>query len=74
MTLNDYLNREGLSATAFANEIGISPHTVMNVLRGGLPAGTVIEKIMAATDYQVLPNDFFDIPESALVPFQGYVT
>lgn len=59
MTLDDYLAQTGTLETDFARAIGLSQSQV-NRLRNGesWPSKGVLERIRAATDGRVTPNDF----------------
>lgn len=66
MKLSDYLKAEGITATAFANRIGRSKSTVTRAMRGqSIPDKETMDKIVAETGGQVLPNDFYGSPEAA---------
>jgi len=60
MRLQDYLEREGLSASDFAARIGRAVSTVTRIAKGETtPEAETVAKIVAATGGAVQPNDLF---------------
>jgi len=57
--LEKYLQDEKLTATEFAARIDRSVSTVTRAMRGSVPDPTTLEKIVAATNGKVQPNDFY---------------
>lgn len=65
MKLSDYLTANSLTAAAFASKIGRHRSTVIRLIGGNVrPDRETVERILAATDGQVTPNDFFGIEAS----------
>lgn len=63
MKLIDYLHRERLTATAFAERIAVPPSTITRLLAGERsPRLDLLKKVMIGTDGEVTPNDFVDLP------------
>lgn len=60
MKLAVYLADNGISLSAFARTVGAkNARTIQRYTKHGrVPAGTMMARIMAATDGKVLPNDF----------------
>lgn len=60
MTLTQYLAENRLSASAFGRLIGCSGMAVSRYARGRrIPHGDLMRRIVAATQGQVQPNDFY---------------
>lgn len=61
MQLSEYLSEEGISLSAFARQVGAkNARTIQRYTKHGrIPAGSMMAKIMDATDGKVQPNDFF---------------
>lgn len=65
MTLKNYLAQPGKSATALANETGVSVSTITRAAEGQtIPSRDLMAKIAEATGGFVLPNDFFGLSAS----------
>lgn len=65
MKLQDWLDQQEpkMSATAFAKRVGLDVSTITRVMNGERrPEWPTLDKILAATDGAVTPNDF--IPET----------
>jgi plasmid maintenance system antidote protein VapI len=66
MQLSEYLSINSLTATAFAQKIGRHKSTVTRMIKGNVrPDQETMQRILAVTDNQVTPNDFFGIGEAA---------
>lgn len=64
MKLEDYLSKYGLSDAAFAKRIGVAVSSVWRIRTNRVrPDWPMMEKISAATDGAVNPNDF--LPDSS---------
>lgn len=62
MKLTTYLEEQGLSATAFAERLGVSPSTVTRAAKGEiLPSRDMLRRIYDETAGAVTPNDFVGI-------------
>lgn len=62
MTLLDYLNEPGRTATAFASTVGCSVSTITRAAGGKvLPSRELMVRIFRETQGAVEPNDFFDL-------------
>lgn len=62
MTLSDYLALPDKSATALANEVGVSVSTITRAARGEvIPSRKLMGDLFKATGELVTPNDFFGI-------------
>lgn len=60
MKLKDWLFSNNIKKNDFADKIGVNFHTVKAWIRHRAhPSPRLMVKIMEATDYQVLPNDFY---------------
>lgn len=61
MKLAVYLADNGISLSAFAKSVGAkNARTIQRYTKHGrVPSGTMMARIMAATDGVVRPNDFF---------------
>lgn len=63
MRLRDYLSHTGEKSQNFADRIGVTRQTVWFWLVGKrYPSSTTMAKIVAVTNGQVTPNDFFTAP------------
>ena len=61
MNLATYLEQNKMTATAFAEQIGVAIATVTRAARGEImPSPETMKKIMAATNGQVTANDFYE--------------
>lgn len=61
MNLASYLEQNNLTATVFAQRIGVAIATVTRAARGEImPSPETMRRIIDATDGQVTPNDFFN--------------
>ena len=60
MNLASYLEKNDLTATAFAAQIGVAIATVTRAARGEImPSPETMKRIMEATNGKVTPNDFY---------------
>lgn len=61
MQLADYLAEQRISLSAFARQVGAkNARTIQRYTKHGrVPAGSMMAKIMVATNGRVQPNDFF---------------
>jgi len=65
MKLEQFIAQSGITAFAFAKSIGRDPGTISKILNGHqTPDAETMRRIIAATEGQVTPNDFFDIPNT----------
>jgi len=63
MQLIEYLSKAGMSASAFAQELGVWPSTVTRWMRDGrAPRREMLRAITRATGGAVKAGDFFDDP------------
>lgn len=63
MRLSDYLEKNRLTQTAFAELIGADQGQIARYVSGErLPRRDLMQKIIDATDGAVTPNDFFQVP------------
>lgn len=61
MTLKDYLAASRLSATDFAQKVGITRHYAARLARGErIPRTDLMRRIVDATEGAVTANDFFE--------------
>jgi transcriptional regulator with XRE-family HTH domain len=61
MKLSDYLEKERISQSEFAELIGSTPTTISRLAHGTQnPSWTTMLKITQATKGKVKPNDFFE--------------
>lgn len=58
MKLADWLKRSGLTRSAFADRIGVSPATVTSLCNDGWMGRDVAQAIVRETGGEVGPNDF----------------
>lgn len=66
MKLADYLHREHLTASAFAERIDVPPSTITRLLAGQRsPRLDLLVKVMEGSNGEVTPNDFLALPVSA---------
>jgi len=66
MQLRQYLATRNIPIPAFAASIGVSVQAVHRYLSGErTPRRAVMERIQAATDGEVQPNDFYTEPAQA---------
>ncbi len=64
MQLRDYLNQSNISPINFAGLVGVGHQNVYRYLSGKrIPSPEIMRRIVVATDGQVTPNDFYDLPE-----------
>ena len=64
MRLSDYLTRNEITRTAFAQKAGLTVPTVSRAASGRTyPSLTTLRAIVGATAGEVTPNDFFDNEE-----------
>ena len=60
MTLQDYLDEQGLTHKAFAERICVTTASVWRYATGNrMPRPNIMRKIVAATDGAVQPQDFY---------------
>lgn len=60
MNLASYLEENNLTATAFADRIGVAIATVTRAARGEImPSPETMKRIMQETNGKVTPNDFY---------------
>lgn len=64
MQLAAYLKQHGIDDEAFAALIGRDRSTVWRLRNGSKPSPSLMETIAEVTKGTVLPNDFFDLPET----------
>jgi transcriptional regulator with XRE-family HTH domain len=63
MTLKEWLDREAISVPQFATRIGRSAEAVRRYVSGErIPDKDTMPLIAEATQRNVTPNDFFDLP------------
>lgn len=66
MQLSQYLKEAKLTPGSFARQIGRHRSTVLRIVKGDFkPDLKTMERIIAATDGAVTPNDFFNLPKRA---------
>lgn len=65
MRLSQYLEKQKMSDAAFARLVGVSSEAVRRYKAKRVPQPSVMEKIIAVTDGQVQPNDFFKLREAS---------
>jgi transcriptional regulator with XRE-family HTH domain len=66
MTLTEYLSAHKLSPADFAGRMGKPVSTVTRLLNGERkPGSELLQAILDATNGEVLPNDFFNLPTQA---------
>ncbi len=66
MTLDEYLTRNNMSATALANKLGRAVSTITRVRKCEIkPDYYTIQEIVDFTGGKVAPNDFFVMPKKA---------
>lgn len=59
VTLENYLQVNGFSATEFGSKIGVSQVAVWRYLNGRVPSASIMVRILNETGGKVTPNDFF---------------
>lgn len=64
MQLAAYLKAHAIDDETFAGQIGCDRSTVWRLRNGSKPSPTLMETIAQKTKGAVLPNDFFDLPET----------
>lgn len=62
MTLDDWLKRNNVTETAFAERIGSSQASVNRYRKGRVPESAIMRRIIIATKGAVTANDFFNVP------------
>lgn len=69
MKLETYLSLTGIKPYKFAKQVGVAPVTLYRVLNGtNRPRGDTMDRIAAATDGAVTPDDFSrPLPKSSAV-------
>lgn len=66
MRLAPYLEREKISDADFAEKIGVSRQAVHRYRTGErVPDQPIMHRIAETTAGEVLPNDFYDVPQPA---------
>lgn len=66
MKLSEYLKRQNITATTFAETIGRDKSTVTRLCNGDRrPDPDTMAVILEKTGGAVQPNDFFDVPDQA---------
>lgn len=66
--IQDLMDAEKLSVTDIERKTGVHRKTINRARHEGVvPTGEPMEKICKGLNYKIQPNDFFDIPKSALV-------
>ncbi len=64
MNLKDYLDRESVTHTAFAERISVTQQAVSRYCLGQrIPGLKVMTRIVEATDRTVMANDFFGLKD-----------
>ncbi len=59
MTLQEFLTEKSLKPSTFAKAAGIAPSTIIRILNGERkPSLATMQKIMAASEGMVTPNDY----------------
>lgn len=74
MRLSDFLSINGISNSDFALQIGTSKVSVGRYTSGRVvPRSEIMSKIVEATNGQVTPNDFYELPGKAgqVSPFRS---
>ena len=61
MKLSDFLEKNSIKPSRFANQIGVPASTIMRLLDGGRPGIELMEKIAAGTCGEVMQNDFLSL-------------
>ena len=63
MRLDDWIDEQKITASAFARDIGVPHTTIHRILSSNrAPAFAIMNKIIVGTNNQVLPNDFYELP------------
>ncbi len=63
MKLRDWLAKERLSPTEFAKRLGRPQATIARYVSGSrIPEQAIMAEIVEATNGEVVPNDFYDLP------------
>lgn len=65
MKIADYLNERQITDEAFAVTINRDRSTVWRLRNGSRPSPDLMAVIAEKTNGAVLPNDFFDLPDTA---------
>lgn len=65
MTLSEWLTKNQIADTAFADRIGVSRQALHRYKNGRRPEWSVLERIVRETEGAVTPNDFIEIPQPA---------
>lgn len=61
MNLKSYLEKERLTASEFAERVGVFPSTITRAAKGeAMPSPKLMKQIMDATSGAVSPNDWFE--------------
>jgi len=61
MKLKTYLEKERMTASEFAERIGVFPSTITRAVKGeAMPSPKLMKQIMDATAGEVSPNDWFE--------------
>ncbi len=62
MKLSDYMEKRSLSATALAEQLGVSVSTVTRAVKGeAVPSKSLMASIHKLTSGKVTPSDFYDL-------------
>jgi hypothetical protein len=73
MKLAQYLIDNDITFNEFAGSIGVANGTVVHRYASGkrIPEPAVMARIVEATNGQVQPNDFYDVPDTPPGPLQA---
>lgn len=64
MRLEEWLKKERGRQVTLARDIGVPVSTIQRIVKERRsPTHNIMEKIIRATGGEVLPNDFFDLPQ-----------
>ncbi len=61
MTLDSYLLDRKITEPDFAARVRVNQSTINRARKGQVPSPDVLRRIVAATEGEVTPNDFFGI-------------
>jgi len=66
MKLSDFLEKNSIKPSRFADQIGVPASTITRLLNGSKPGIDLMEKIAIWTDGEVMPNDFLPFRASSM--------
>lgn len=64
MNLSEYLEKNNISVTKFAEIVGVDRQNVYKWIKGTIPRKHIIDKIITTTNGDVAAEDFYNTPKA----------